>query len=1282
MFRFYVIPDATKLNTHSAIYSASNMKLFWDPRSESDSYAIIGAKGKAEINKAGSLEFSILPTNVCYNDFQKRKSVVLAYDDDNLIFEGFVSAKPRDFYKQRKITCTGALAYLLDSVQAPDEINQVVTPSATSGNQYLKVPLTWYDGANPNKLKWYGRSKNSSGKFVYERSNDTTANPDKIYYYKTTSNGENVSGTTITKTAATSEKLHEHIARILDVHNSQVDPYKRIFQGAITKDDSENHDFTSTGWRTSWDALNSDILESYGRYVTITTENGVLSLNYMNIEQMSDARPVIEYARNMVEMTENDSSDDIFTVLVPIGKDNLTVSGVTGHDSGGNKEIDPYIVSWGGAKRYVVVSKAAVARYGYIVKTQSFSSIESATELYDKAVKYIKNNYDYHTEYDVKAVDLKVLGESDHRISVGDKCRIKSTWHEVDERDLYVISAEYDYMNPENDSFKLGVPTSDKEAGNRRISSQTKNNSNSSKKNASDHASSSSHTSSILENYIHVTEWGLEMSSNLKNEVESNDKKYKTRFVQIENQLNISAEKLFGVDKEGAGDIDAGYSIVPKSEYRIGEGPYRNPTEENWFEKKNGKYVLSTDTTCDPDIVGDKTYYTQKLWSRYSDFQVGDGGIRAMVQGNYERSTASATWLDANERNILAVTGAIYVNEDGEVIIKSGSGFKTGHTEEKQDTGRFVEWPASSYSGSPRSQGLYEMKYNAAGEWLGAGKADSTTNPAYYQLTADTTFNRSKKYYRFNNTTETYHADFGIYDENNLTAGIMIGAINNPEYRPISDSTIKQAAKDASFNPSLNGWFERDASNGEFALTMDTRANRSKRYYLKENHYDGQYSYIRGKRIVLGYDDGYEGLDAPTQAKVNKYLHDHNLDGTITEIASDVVVVNALFARFIDWDDARGDTLHAGYGRFNYLYANKELEVYDPSDEDNTIRIAEGVVTALSLEADLVWAIDEMNFCGTTFVSEESASEKNIPSDIIMGFGTITTSGDTVNIPYRTAGMDDFDNEHILSFDKPASLGTVTWSSGNNGGTLTVKTVGGKTFLNGTIAPYVPNGPAEQQAMNNASYLETATTGYDQVYGLYFTNASNVASKTMLFKTPKDRYSTGYNDAISTVRTRSSSGSGDGDDISLGINGASTVYAQYKAYGQSSYTSLTGIKTHAPNVRSYGKYGKSEYGDGDTIVLEYDDSVTIYTQYHRYSDAEGQWTNYKRITVKSKPDNSSSIDKDDIIVGNFGIAKSDSEADYTFTTIASTVASADGNFLTFDVTIGDITKHYAIDLTS
>lgn len=1308
MYKFYLVPDATTLASHSDIYSAA--ELFWDPRAESEAFAIIDPKMKEEMNKAASLEFTILPTNFHYDSFDKRRSVVLAYDDDELIFEGYVQNAPADFYKQKKVTCVSCLAYLNDSVQAPDEHN-VVEVISSSGTNYMPVPEAWHSGANPRANNWYEQVV-SSGSVSYNRTNDTSVVAGKRYYYPRTGDGTNYSGSTIMRGAATVETISEHISRLLQVHNAQVDPFKRIQVGRIIAD-SATHEFSTSNYRTTWTALENDIVDQFGQYFTLTRGNdNQIYLNYLGLSQMASADPPsIEFAVNMIEMTENDeNSDNIFTILVPTGKNNITVAEVSGHDApefNDGSEVDPYIATFGGERRYVVVSQEAVRKYGYVVKTESFSDIESADELYARSCQYIANNYYFYNGYDVKALDLHIIDPSKKKIRVGDICKLVSQWHYVDQSGLFVLSADLDFSNPENDSYKIGFPMSDHEAKNRRISSKTASEANSRAKSEAGYSSAAGRMSSILEDYIHVTEWGLEMSSRLKNQYESADQMYLTRFLQDEEQIDLSAQKIFGSNDDDTND--AGYYVVPQSElYDAENDRYRSPKDMGWYEKnENGKYVKSEDETCDPaELETEKTYYTRRLWTRYSDVNVGPGGIKAKVDGNYERSTASSSWIKANEDSLVALTGHIHVDEEGNVIIDAGSGFRTGHVEDRTEP-TFLNVPKSWYTSShnPKNENWYEMDLDSSGAWSGNEKSDSATNSSYYKLTTDTSPVNGKPYYYISNNKHEFKADFGIYDENNLTAGVMVQAINNPNYVRISQNEVGlNRGKDAH----TLGWYMYNGETGTYGLALEgTRITDGTMPFYRQVNNMETWTSIWGEHVVVGRTAGYSGMDAATRARVDKYIADNNLDGTITEIASDVVVVNALIAKYIESDVIVANTSLAS----DYIYAH-EVDI-TTSTGDGYLNV-DGVQAA-SVNSDILQS-SYLNLDGVAFGSYDyqgggGVEVGNNPEEIVMAFDTPTYSGDNVTIRYRTAGMDDFDNAVAITFTKPASLGSVTWSSGSK--TLTAKTVGGRDFLVGTITPFSPSGQSEAQEMASAGYLETETTGYNQVYGLYYTykNAAgnDVQAKTMLFKTPKDRYEDGKTDGISTAKGKfglygpgaaTASNQTEAQQITNAtLLNYNTAYMVYKTYDGSIFGDKTFFKTR-PDRWSEGQASgySSGYsnavgtvrvrsntgsGSGATINLGYSGSVTVYAQYQTDSQrGSSNYTNAGSITVKAPANNETSIDEDDISlsVDDTYTYRPDGTTHNNLKNAINEAISLK-RWVKFHVTVNGVTKYYRLDFT-
>ena len=72
-----------------------------------------------EVNKTGSLSFSIYPDHIYYSNIAKVKTIITLYQDDILLFRGRVLNEETGFYNEKQVSCEGELAFLLDSIIRP-----------------------------------------------------------------------------------------------------------------------------------------------------------------------------------------------------------------------------------------------------------------------------------------------------------------------------------------------------------------------------------------------------------------------------------------------------------------------------------------------------------------------------------------------------------------------------------------------------------------------------------------------------------------------------------------------------------------------------------------------------------------------------------------------------------------------------------------------------------------------------------------------------------------------------------------------------------------------------------------------------------------------------------------------------------------------------------------------------------------------------------------------------------------------------------------------------------
>ena len=106
--------------------------------------------------------------------------------------------------------------------------------------------------------------------------------------------------------------------------------------------------------------------------------------------------------------------------------------------------------------------KNAVKKYGLIYKSQKFENADTAQKLLNYAKDWIKNNYHGGiTSFNITALDMHTLGVDTDQYMMGQRVNVEYKdpvlGNDVSQT-LTVISAEYDLYNPENNTFKIGIP--------------------------------------------------------------------------------------------------------------------------------------------------------------------------------------------------------------------------------------------------------------------------------------------------------------------------------------------------------------------------------------------------------------------------------------------------------------------------------------------------------------------------------------------------------------------------------------------------------------------------------------------------------------------------------------------------------------------------------------------------------------------------------------------------------------------------------------------------------
>lgn len=446
-----------------------------------------------EIDTPGSLSFIVPPGHAAHDSIHQLKSIVTMEWDGTEIFRGRVLEEKTDAFNQKELYCEGELSFLLDSVVRP---------------------------------------------FTFE-------------------------GTT-----------KAFIEKVITIHNEQVEEYKRFTLGdfsALT--DNTVIPLESYGYSDALSAIRA-VLEPYEGYLFARYENGVHYLDFVAAYE-ADEGQTIEFGVNLVDLDNQTAAEEVCTVLLPIGgmlEDGTTVT----------------IESVNGGKD-TIENARAISQYGRIVKTYSFDDITDPAVLLQKAREKLDSMAFVETLI-LQAVDMHFLDEAKGIILPGRRVLIHTTPHGIDKQRKLCTALELDPENPEKATYTFGKPEKTQSGAAALIASRVEQ-----------------HTRSVQKLYKHYTEtdYTVQIHAGL---LESQDKYLSQAFIDID---GIAAELLLKAEKKELDELTGEFEtletevtinadglreIIQRNDKTISELKATIDGLEHWVTDSDGNIAELTNT--------------------------------------------------------------------------------------------------------------------------------------------------------------------------------------------------------------------------------------------------------------------------------------------------------------------------------------------------------------------------------------------------------------------------------------------------------------------------------------------------------------------------------------------------------------------------------------------------------------------------------------------------------------------------------------------------------------
>ena len=329
-----------------------------------DNFIALKPVYQQELNKAGKVTFTLLPTSYAYDSVAKLITPVTVIRDGEEIFFGRVLSVEKDFYNRKAVVCEGALAFLNDVILQPFEF-----------------------------------------------------------------------------TDASADCVKNYIKYILARYNAGVESWKHIECGNITVTDSNNYLYRHKDtYANAYDVLTDHTIEStLGGYLSIRRDGGVTYLDY-TAQSGEQSVQYIEYGKNLLDLTEHATAEDVFTVLIPLGKDETeTVTIETVNDG-----------------KYYIESAEGIAKYGKIWAVKTYDGITTPEALLRTARAGLAVGVQESVSLELSAVDLSSIGIDTNAFRCGDYVPVYSAPHGIStyfvcNKTMLALDA------PEDSTYQMGA---------------------------------------------------------------------------------------------------------------------------------------------------------------------------------------------------------------------------------------------------------------------------------------------------------------------------------------------------------------------------------------------------------------------------------------------------------------------------------------------------------------------------------------------------------------------------------------------------------------------------------------------------------------------------------------------------------------------------------------------------------------------------------------------------------------------------------------------------------
>lgn len=224
----------------------------------------------------------------------------------------------------------------------------------------------------------------------------------------------------------------DFLQKLIDVHNGQVDDYKKMTLGTVDVTNSTDNVYRYTDdTKDTYDVINEKLIDTLGGELQVRNVNGQLILDYMNVIG-SQGEQKIKLSQNMISLTRTTDPTELYSILKPLGATISETSTDSSETSTNKPQKRVMITDVNGGSPYVQ-NDSLINQIGRVVGTVTWDDVNDPGILLSKAQATIANEQFATESMEISAIDLSLVGKNIDDFTCGNSYEVVNPIIGIDE---------------------------------------------------------------------------------------------------------------------------------------------------------------------------------------------------------------------------------------------------------------------------------------------------------------------------------------------------------------------------------------------------------------------------------------------------------------------------------------------------------------------------------------------------------------------------------------------------------------------------------------------------------------------------------------------------------------------------------------------------------------------------------------------------------------------------------------------------------------------------------